>query len=110
MTKRNAAPPPLTPPSFTPAENAVTINIGPLFASLMVAMLLASLNQTVLATALPTIVGELHGVDRMTWVITSYILASTIVMPVYGRISDLLGRRPVLGGNKFDDFASACPA
>ncbi|TMS51204.1 MFS transporter [Mycobacterium sp. DBP42] len=62
----------------------------------MVVMLLASLNQTVLSTALPTVVGELRGVDHMTWVVTSYILASTIVMPVYGRISDLFGRRPVL--------------
>ncbi|MFD4365927.1 MDR family MFS transporter [Rhodococcus sp. NPDC058521] len=71
-------------------------NVGLLFAGLMVTMLLASLNQTVLSTALPTIVGELDGVDHMTWVITSYILASTIVMPVYGRISDLFGRKPVL--------------
>ncbi len=67
-----------------------------LFAGLMVTMLLASLNQTVLSTALPTIVGELNGVDHMTWVITSYILASTITMPMYGKISDLLGRKPVL--------------
>ncbi|MFE3542785.1 MDR family MFS transporter [Nocardia sp. NPDC059177] len=71
-------------------------NVGLLFAGLMVTMLLASLNQTVLSTALPTIVGELNGVDHMTWVITSYILASTIVMPVYGSISDRLGRKPVL--------------
>ena len=62
----------------------------------MVTMLLASLNQTVLSTALPTIVGELDGVGSMTWVITGYILASTITMPVYGRISDLFGRKPVL--------------
>lgn len=67
-----------------------------LFIGLMITMLLASLNQTVLSTALPTIVGELDGVDQMTWVITGYILASTIVMPIYGRISDLLGRKPVL--------------
>ncbi len=67
-----------------------------LFIGLMITMLLASLNQTVLSTALPTIVGELNGVDQMTWVITGYILASTIVMPVYGRISDQLGRKPVL--------------
>ncbi len=71
-------------------------NIGFLFAGLMVTMLLASLNQTMLSTALPTIVGELHGVDHMTWVITGYILASTIMMPVYGRISDLFGRKPVI--------------
>src|SRR5699024_7394094 len=71
-------------------------NVGLLFAGLMVTMLLASLNQTVLATALPTMVGELHGVDQMTWVISGYILASTIMMPIYGRISDQLGRKPVL--------------
>ena len=70
--------------------------MGLLFAALMVTMLLASLNQTVLATALPTMVGELHGVDQMTWVISGYILASTIMMPIYGRISDQLGRKPVL--------------
>lgn len=67
-----------------------------LFAGLMVTQLLASLSQTVLSTALPTIVGELGGVSQMSWVITGYILASTITMPIYGRISDLLGRKPVL--------------
>lgn len=83
--------------SGTPTKiNASPKNVGPLFVSLMITMLLAALNQTVLSTALPTIVGELHGVGHMTWVMTGYILASTIVMPVYGRISDLLGRRPVL--------------
>lgn len=67
-----------------------------LFIGLMITMLLAALNQTVLSTALPTIVGELDGVDQMTWVITAYILASTVVMPMYGRISDLFGRKPIL--------------
>ncbi|MCK0113278.1 MFS transporter [Ornithinimicrobium sp. F0845] len=67
-----------------------------LFAGLMVTMLLASLNQTVLSTALPTIVGELHGVDQMLWVITGFILASTIMMPIYGKVSDMLGRKPLL--------------
>lgn len=67
-----------------------------LFIGLMLTMLLASLNQTVLATALPTIVGELHGVDQMLWVITGFILASTIMMPIYGKVSDLLGRKPLL--------------
>ncbi|MGO3325398.1 MDR family MFS transporter [Gordonia sp. (in: high G+C Gram-positive bacteria)] len=71
-------------------------NVILLFIGLMITMLLASLNQTVLSTALPTIVGELNGVDQMTWVITAYILAMTIVMPVYGRISDLVGRKPAL--------------
>lgn len=67
-----------------------------LFAALMMVMLLAALSQTILSTALPTMVGELGGVDHMSWVITAYILASTIMMPVYGRVSDLLGRKPIL--------------
>jgi EmrB/QacA subfamily drug resistance transporter len=68
----------------------------PLFVGLMLAMLLAALNQTVFATALPTIVGELNGVSQMVWVITAYILATTIVMPIYGKVGDQIGRRPLL--------------
>ena len=64
----------------------------------MLAMLLASLNQTVLSTALPTIVGELDGVHQMQWVITGYILASTVTMPFYGKIGDQIGRKPLLVG------------
>ncbi|WP_243064030.1 MDR family MFS transporter [Humibacter sp. RRB41] len=63
------------------------------FAGLMVTMLLASLDQTIFSTALPTIVGELHGVDQMLWVTTAYILASTIMLPVYGKLGDLIGRK-----------------
>ena len=84
-------------PSGDPAEAAAEhINVPAVFIGLMATMLMAALNQTVLSTALPTIVGELHGVDQMTWVITGFILASTVVMPIYGRISDLFGRRPVI--------------
>lgn len=68
----------------------------PLFIGLMLAMLLASLNQTVLATALPTMVGELHGVDQLPWVITAYLLASTVALPFYGKIGDLVGRKYLL--------------
>jgi EmrB/QacA subfamily drug resistance transporter len=80
----------------SPRKTGTDRNISLLFGALLVSMLLASLSQTVLSSALPTIVGELHGVDHMTWVITSYLLASTIVMPVYGKISDSFGRKPVL--------------
>src|SRR5699024_4273476 len=73
-----------------------TPNIPLIFVALMVTMLLASLSQTVLSSALPTIVGELHGVEQMTWVITGYMLASTVMMPVYGRLGDVLGRKPIL--------------
>jgi EmrB/QacA subfamily drug resistance transporter len=62
----------------------------------MVVMLLASLSQMVFSTALATIVGELHGVDQMMWVITGYMLASTITMPIYGKTGDLFGRKPML--------------
>jgi EmrB/QacA subfamily drug resistance transporter len=65
------------------------------FSGLMVAMLLASLDQTIFSTALPTIVGELDGVDHMLWVTTAYILASTVMMPVYGKVGDLIGRKSI---------------
>jgi len=68
-------------------------NVLLVFAGLMVAMLLASLDQTIFSTALPTIVGQLDGVNHMLWVTTAYILASTIVMPVYGKLGDLVGRK-----------------
>jgi len=68
-------------------------NILLVFAGLMVAMLLASLDQMIFSTALPTIVGELHGVDHMLWVTTAYLLASTIMLPIYGKLGDLVGRK-----------------
>ncbi|KAA9394270.1 MFS transporter [Kocuria coralli] len=68
----------------------------PIFLGLMVVMLLAALDQTIFSTALPTIVGDLDGVHQMQWVITGYILASTVMMPVYGKIGDQIGRKPVL--------------
>ncbi len=68
------------------------------FAGLMVTMLLASLDQTIFSTALPTIVGELDGVDHMLWVTTAYILASTIMLPIYGKLGDLIGRKDLFIG------------
>lgn len=69
-----------------------------MFIGLMTAMLLSSLDQTIFSTALPTIVGELNGVDHMLWVTTAYILASTIMLPVYGKLGDLIGRKGLLIG------------
>ncbi|MDG6103938.1 MFS transporter [Dactylosporangium aurantiacum] len=65
------------------------------FAALTLTILLASLDQTILSTALPTVVGDLGSVDRMSWVVTAYVLAATIVMPLYGRFGDVLGRKPL---------------
>ena len=68
----------------TPAEteeqgsSGIPQHFGLIFAGLMTAMLLAALDQTIVSTALPTIVGELHGVNHMAWVTTAYILAATI--------------------------------
>ncbi|MFL5618953.1 MAG: DHA2 family efflux MFS transporter permease subunit [Gemmatimonadaceae bacterium] len=68
------------------------------FSGLLLAMLLAALDQTIVATALPTIVGELGGLERLSWVVTSYLLAQTVVTPLYGKIGDLYGRKGVLQG------------
>ncbi|MGD0115201.1 MAG: MDR family MFS transporter [Dehalococcoidia bacterium] len=63
------------------------------FSGLMLGMLLASLDQTIVATALPTIVGELGGLQHLSWIITAYLLTSTASMPLYGKLSDLFGRK-----------------
>src|SRR3954468_23405691 len=63
------------------------------FAGLLLAMLLASLDQTIVATALPTIVRDLGGLDQLSWVVTAYLLGATVSMPLWGRASDLYGRK-----------------
>lgn len=64
-----------------------------IFSALIAGMLLSSLDQTIVSTAMPTIVGQLGGVEHQVWITTAYILATTIVMPVYGKFGDVLGRR-----------------
>jgi EmrB/QacA subfamily drug resistance transporter len=63
------------------------------FSGLMAGMLLAALDQTVVATALPTIVGDLGGLAQLSWVVTAYLLTSTATIPLYGKLSDMFGRR-----------------
>ncbi|WP_307840245.1 MFS transporter [Streptomyces sp. G44] len=65
------------------------------FFGLLLALLLAALEQMIVATALPKIVGELHGLDRMSWAITAYLLTSTVGLPIYGKLGDLYGRKGV---------------
>jgi EmrB/QacA subfamily drug resistance transporter len=72
--------------------------VGVVMAGLMLVMLLASLDQTIVSTALPTIVSELGGLEHLSWVVTSYLLAVTVVTPLYGKLGDLFGRKLVLQG------------
>ena len=65
------------------------------FSGLVLAMLLAALDSTIVSTALPTIVSELGGLEHLAWVVTGYLLAQTIVTPIYGKLGDVYGRRPL---------------
>jgi len=66
-----------------------------IFAGLLMVMFLSSLDQTIISTALPTIVGDLGGLAHMAWVITAYTLAITVAMPIYGKLGDQFGRKPL---------------
>ena len=79
-------------PGAPPRERHIIL----IMVGLMTTMLLASLDQTIFSTALPTIVGELDGVSHMLWITTAYILAATIMMPIYGKLGDLMGRKNLL--------------
>ena len=75
---------------------AVPDNVLVVFGGLLLVMLLAALDSTIVATALPTIVGEFGGLAHISWVVTAYLLAQTIVTPIYGKLGDLYGRKRVL--------------
>jgi MFS family permease len=62
----------------------------------MLVLLMASLDQTIVSTALPTIVGDLGGLSHLSWVVTAYLLASTVVSPLYGKLGDMYGRKRIL--------------
>ena len=64
--------------------------------AIAVTLLLSALDQTIVSTALPTMVGELGGLDQYSWVVTSYMLTSTVGVPLFGKVSDLIGRKVVL--------------
>src|SRR5437588_1449313 len=65
------------------------------FAGVMLGMFLAALDQTIVATALPTIVGDLGGANHLSWVVTAYMLASTATTPLWGKLGDMFGRKTV---------------
>ncbi|SCF62530.1 MFS transporter [Streptomyces sp. Ncost-T10-10d] len=80
-------------PSAVPETTSRHIRL--VFLGLMLTLLLAALDQMIVATALPKIVGELHGLEKMSWAVTAYLLASTIGLPIYGKLGDLFGRKGV---------------
>jgi EmrB/QacA subfamily drug resistance transporter len=85
-------PPDSTPPpvTFTKAE------ISSILSGLLLSMFLSSIDQTIVATALTTIARDLNGWDQMAWVVSAYLVTSTVTTPIHGRLSDLYGRRPIL--------------
>jgi EmrB/QacA subfamily drug resistance transporter len=78
----------------TPQQPAPRVRV--IFGALILVVLLGSLDQTIVATALPTIVGDLGGLTHLSWVVTAYLLASTITGPLYGKFGDLYGRKSTL--------------
>jgi EmrB/QacA subfamily drug resistance transporter len=86
---------PPTPTHVAPAPTVALSHreILVVFSGLMAGMLLAALDQTIVATALPTIVGDLGGLSQLSWVVTAYLLTSTATVPLYGKLSDMFGRR-----------------
>src|SRR5436305_12473311 len=67
-----------------------------IYSGLMVTLLLAALDQTIVATALPQIVGDLGGLSQYSWVITAYLLATTVTVPLYGKLGDVYSRRTLV--------------
>src|ERR1700742_16842 len=84
----------LNPPVPLAASERPPVRL--LFTALMLVMLLGALDQTIVSTALPTIVGDLGGLQNLSWVVTSYLLSSTIVVPLYGKFGDQSGHKVVL--------------
>lgn len=78
------------PQTFTDDERRLTLT------ALMIVFLLSALDQTIVSTAMPHIVAELHGLNLYPWVTTAYLLSSTVMVPIWGKLSDLRGRKPVL--------------
>ncbi|MCQ8774147.1 MFS transporter [Streptomyces telluris] len=86
-----AAPAPPAPPEPPAARG----RLGVALAGLLLALFLAALDQTVVATALPAIAGDLHGAGRAAWIITAYLLGSAVAVPVHGRLGEIAGRKGV---------------
>ncbi|MBJ7339333.1 MDR family MFS transporter [Mycolicibacterium sp.] len=85
----------MTGPPQTPDTEVAAPKRNLIFTAVLLGMLLAALDQTIVATALPTVVADLGGAGHQAWVVTSYLLASTVVTAIVGKLGDLFGRKPV---------------
>jgi EmrB/QacA subfamily drug resistance transporter len=79
-----------------PRDEARPANVWPIMGGVLMAMLVASLDSTVVATAMPKVIASLKGFDRYAWVTTAYMLTSTVTVPIYGKLSDIVGRKVVI--------------
>ncbi|MFE9886426.1 MFS transporter [Streptomyces scopuliridis] len=91
-----SAPTPPPPPAAPPGKDGRARGRGPVVAALMLGMALAALDGTIVSTAVPQIVGDLGGFAVFSWLFSGYLLAVTVTLPVYGKLSDTFGRKPVL--------------
>ncbi|GGL69798.1 MDR family MFS transporter [Wenxinia marina] len=92
MSSASAPAPAAEPTAIEPLPRWVKLVV----VSIGLLLLLASLDQTIVSTALPTIVADLGGLEHLSWVVTAYILASTVAAPLYGKLGDLYGRRNII--------------
>jgi multidrug resistance protein len=86
----------MSPLTQTTSLHLSRSEIVSVLSGLMLAMFLASLDQTIVATSLSTMAQDLNGWSTMSWVVSAYLVATTVTTPIYGRLSDLYGRRPIL--------------
>ncbi len=90
MTSQTSTGQTSTGQTFTDAERRLTL------AALMIVFLLSALDQTIVSTAMPRIISELNGLNLYSWVTTAYLLTSTVMVPIWGKLGDIFGRKPVL--------------
>ncbi|MEW6598557.1 MAG: MDR family MFS transporter [Pseudomonadota bacterium] len=90
MTDAAAQTADLHPQDYSPQQRRATL------IALLIVLLLSALDQTIVTTAMPRVAAQLHGLDLYAWVTTAYLLASTVMVPIYGKLSDIYGRKPIL--------------
>jgi MFS family permease len=91
-----------------PMRNEAAPRIAIVFTGLVLVMLLAALDSTIVSTALPTIVGELGGFNHLSWVVTAYLLAQTIVTPLYGKLATSTGARSCSRSGSSSSCSARC--